>query len=651
MKTWYSIKALGSKLAEIFIYDYIGSWGVTARDFVTALAPYKGYDLDVRIISRGGEITEGFGIYNALKRHDGIVNTYNDGLAASMASIVFLAGKNRYMAENALLMVHKPLTLQDGNADDLRKTADILDKYEANLLAVYASVTGIGSEELTAMLREETFLNADEAMSKGFATGLVAEVDLPIAAAMDASVFAAIQHNLSSNNRAAIAAYINTGGVPTMPPIKDKPEGVQPAPELTNVNVAVAAERRRVSDIRAAFAPFGDTYAALANQHIDSGSSVDVANAALIVELGKSTQPAGSVHVVEDERDKFRAEMVGALELRAGVGKDDPANRFRSYTLLEMARACVSRNSATIIGRDKMAVVAAAFTTSDFPAFLTSTAKKSMLKGWDAAPETYSRWTVKGDLSDFRPMDRVAGSQFDDLDEITEGGEYKAGGIQEFKETVKLLTFGKKFPITRVAIINDDLQVFTKMPQKMGGAARRRVGDLAYAVLTSNPLMSDGVALFHANHGNVAGVAGAPSLATLNDLNTKTRLQKDPNGILTQVMTKYLLVPAALEPTATEWVINTTQPGQNNANLKNPFANTKEVISDARLDINSAVKWYAAGDPSVYDTIEISYLDGIEEPYLEGQNGWNIDGVELKVRIDAAAKALSWQALFYNPGV
>lgn len=650
MKTWYSIKAVANKSAEVFIYDYIGAWGVTAKDFVAALAPYKGYDLDVRIVSRGGEITEGFGIYNALKRHDGTVNTYNDGLAASMASIVFLAGKNRYMAENALLMVHKPLTLQDGNADDLRRTADILDKYEANLLAVYTSVTGIDSEELTAMLREETFLNAEEALAKGFATETFAETDLAIAAVMGTKVFAAIQHNLSSNNHAALAAYINTGGVPTMPPIKATPEGLQPAPELTDANAVIAAERKRVSDIRAAFAPFGDSYTALANQHIDSGSSVDVANAALVKELGRHTEPASLVLVVEEEHDKFRAEMTGALELRAGIGKDDSANRFRSYTLLEMARSCLSRNSAAVIGRDKMSVVAAAFTTSDFPALLTSTARKSMLKGWDAAPETYSRWTVKGDLSDFRPMDRVAGSQFDDLDEILEGGEYTSGGIQEFKETVKLLTFGKKFPITRAAIINDDLQVFTKMPQKMGAAARRRVGDLVYSILTSNPLMSDGVALFHANHGNVAGVAGPPSLATLNDLNTKTRLQKDPNGVLTQVMTKYLLVPAALESTATEWIINTTQPGQNNANLRNPFANTKEVISDARLDTNSPLKWYAAGDPSVYDTIEVSYLDGAEGPYLESQNGWNIDGVELKVRIDAAAKALSWQALFYNPG-
>ncbi|WP_444942720.1 head maturation protease, ClpP-related [Microbulbifer sp. ZKSA006] len=170
MTKWFEIKAqTDSAPAEVYIYDYIGYYGVEAKAFIDELNALDADEIDLRLNTPGGSVFEGNAIYNALKRHKAKITTYIDGLAASMGSIIALAGDRVIMADNAMYMIHNPWTSAYGDARELRKTADTLDKLRESMLNDYHQKTGIPEDELITMLDEETWLTASECVEKGFA--------------------------------------------------------------------------------------------------------------------------------------------------------------------------------------------------------------------------------------------------------------------------------------------------------------------------------------------------------------------------------------------------------------------------------------------------------------------------------------------------
>ncbi|MEG1202442.1 MAG: Mu-like prophage major head subunit gpT family protein, partial [Comamonas sp.] len=360
----------------------------------------------------------------------------------------------------------------------------------------------------------------------------------------------------------------------------------------------------------------------------------------------------GNVVVLQDEADKHRQAQTQALLARAGMAKQDTANPFRGYTLMELARASASR-----VGQgagDKMTVVGSAFThaTSDFPLLLADVARRSLMQGYEEAAETFQLWTRSGTLTDFRESKRVSLGAFSGLDKVAEGAEYKYGTIGEGGQKVALATYGKLFSITRQAIINDDLGAFTAIPRAMGRSAIRTVGDMVYALLTGAPLMDeDGKPLFHADHKNLLAAAGI-STDSVEAMQAAMALQETRDGHVTNIGMKYLLVPVSLRGTATvvrasEFAVGAT--AKNNT-IPNSVRDTFEVISDARLDKASKTAWYGAADQNMFDTVEVNYLDGNQTPYLEQKQGWHVDGTEFKVRIDAGVSPLDFRALAKNVG-
>jgi len=177
MAKWFDIKAYKANddnkekiysSIDLYIYDEIGGYGVQANAFVKALNEYKDADtINVRINSGGGSVIAGSVIYNALKRHKGKVITHIDGLSASMASVIAMVGDEVRMAENALLMIHNPWTQSQGEADDLRKEADLLDKIKETLLTAYKR-SNYTEEELSELMDAETWFTAKEALESGF---------------------------------------------------------------------------------------------------------------------------------------------------------------------------------------------------------------------------------------------------------------------------------------------------------------------------------------------------------------------------------------------------------------------------------------------------------------------------------------------------
>ena len=187
-RKWWDIKSMtsadGARVAEIRIYDEIGFWGTGAKDFVVQLeqAAVDDAQLIVAINSPGGDVFDGFAIYNALRRYAGRVTTRVDGVAASAASLVVMAGDTVVMPENAMLMIHNPWTVAIGTAADLRATADAMDKARDGILAAYRNKSGKSDAELTAMLDAETWLTAQEAHDAGFADEIEAPVKLAASA-------------------------------------------------------------------------------------------------------------------------------------------------------------------------------------------------------------------------------------------------------------------------------------------------------------------------------------------------------------------------------------------------------------------------------------------------------------------------------------
>jgi ATP-dependent Clp endopeptidase proteolytic subunit ClpP len=152
-------------MKEVFIYDMIGGMGVSAKSIIEQLE--DGVDVDLRINSVGGDVFEGIAIYNALKKHNGKVNVTIEGLSASMASIIMLAGDEITASANSLIMIHNPQVGVQGDSADLQNKVELLNKIKEQMLNVYTDKTGMQAEEIAVMMDKETWLTAEEALEIG----------------------------------------------------------------------------------------------------------------------------------------------------------------------------------------------------------------------------------------------------------------------------------------------------------------------------------------------------------------------------------------------------------------------------------------------------------------------------------------------------
>lgn len=694
-----AVRAAGDNRAEVFIYGDIGeSWfgeSVTAKDFVEQIGSLKGHALDVRINSYGGSVSDGLAIYNALKRHDSEVAVTIDGVAVSIASLIAMAGSTVHMADNALLMVHAPWSLAMGNAVELRVAADVLDTYARAMATSYAAKTGKSIDDMLALLSDgvDHWYTAVEAVDAGFADAVAAPDETAaaahgfqpalcglgryaaraperIAAALRMPPAAAPMSTVSPTQPVAASTGVrvmpnaNLSGTSAAPAAAaSTPASAAAAPAASSDSDIMAQIKDRNARIQAKLEPFKDRpaiQALLAQAMADPAMSEQAVADRAMELLAAAAQPIGGASAVRVEHgasdhEKFVAGVQASLMARAGLAKDDPANNYRGYSLVEIARASVERAGRSTRDMSKLEVVGAGFTsTSDFPSLLSNIANKALLLGWGEAPETFDRWTRPGVLTDFKPTKRVDLNEFSALAVVPQDGEYKQGTIGDRGETITLATYGRLFGISRQSIINDDLGAFTRIPRKMGMAARRTIGNLVYAVLTSNPAMADGVALFNAAHNNLAGAGTVISTASVDAARQAIAKQKDPAGNVAalNIPMKYLIVPVALGGAGRQVANAEYEVGAatKNNTVPNYVRGLFEVVEDARLDAASAISWYAAADGQMFDTIEVAYLDGQQTPFLEQQDGWKVDGVEFKVRIDAGVKALDHRTLYKNPG-
>lgn len=417
---------------------------------------------------------------------------------------------------------------------------------------------------------------------------------------------------------------------------------------------ATRAENTRMTEIDAICTRFAVTTEERA-ELVKPGVTLDAVRAQVLdlvaIRNAKSTPGyRPSIESGADERDKFRAAATDSILIRVGSAPEKTAAGaldLAGFSLPEVAREAL-RVSGLSMGGNKMEMIGRALTTSDFPMILAAISNKSLADGYLSAGETWPEWCGVGSVSDFKTNTVVRAGEMSDLDEIREDDEYKYGARAEAQEQYKIATFGKLFAISRQTIINDDLGALTDIPAAHGEAAARKIGDLAYATLTANSAMGDGTALFDAAHKNL-GTAGVFGSVTLAEAFKLMRSQKDIGGKRRlNIKAKFAIVPGAIEGAVQTFLASTVLGTQASPNIPNIYANAVKQIVESRLDDASATAWYLAGDKG--KTVKLFFLNGNQAPYMETKQGWSVDGVEYKVRIDAGAKAIDWKFLFKNAG-
>lgn len=639
-----------------------------------ALSGMNGKDVTVRLNSFGGHVHAGEQVRAMIAGYPGNVTIIVEGAAYSAASLILMGGGRREMTEGSTLMIHDPSSIVWGTEADMLKAAEATGTIANAAAAVYARASGKSVEECRAIMRDESWFDATAAIGAGFVHALAASPKMSGGEAarkgdpkaMFAAAQIALRARLMKSAEGRQPANMATlKGAPIMEKNEAALAAEKAAVAAKAAEDAVTAERARHKAIRDMAAPLmasGLLKDADIVAMCDDGTSVDAASAKLLSMVSSATSHRSATsQITGDVMDRTRVGMSKALYAKVGL-KDGERNEFSSMTLSEMARFSINaRNEKAQGGRLEM--IGQAFmmagighSTSDFGSILADVANKSMLKGWEEAQETYHLWTSKGIATDFKTIKRVGLTPFPTLSLIPEGAEYSYATIADFAEPVTLATYGKEFRLTRQLVINDDLGALSKVPAAMGRAARRTIGTLAYAVLSDNAAMGDGTALFHADHKNLAASGAVPGEATINAGMNAMWTQKDrsANAVALNVVPKFILAPiaqraAVLQALNSEYAPDDTSKA---GTTKQPYAynTTKGVVEpifDARM---TGTAWYLAADPNQFDGVEISYLDGNETPFMDEQIGWNSDGIEYKVRIDAVAKAMTWESLYKNPG-
>ncbi len=694
---------------ELMLYGDVGGdffeGGFTAADVRRALAGVRG-DLTVRLNSGGGLAFDGRAIYNALREHDGTIAVVVDGIAASAASIIAMAGETIALASGAMMMIHDPSALTVGTAAAHQRTARVLDSIAASAAAIYARRSHQPLETIRGLMTAETWFTAEEAVGAGFADEAL-EIEAQPAMRFDYDLYlhapehlarpdparlgaarkklaAAHERSLAQGAAGAVSAVMGaafhqeesdmdeesetvaTDVVETAPP-PAREAAREPVREAAHdpsadARAAAAGERSRIKAIMS-MCERHNVGAELRERLVAGGSSLAAAREAVLDHLATEsdrTAPRSHVRVGDDEADRFRMGAERALAAKSGL-EGGERNEFSGLTLAELARESLARANVSTRGMDRLSMVGRAFlprmssagyhTTSDFAALLENTANKSLLRGYQETEETWQRFARPGFASDFKPMKRVGLNAFPSLQQIPEHGEYHYGSIGERYGIIKVDKFGLMFGISREAIINDDLSEFTRVPEMMGRAAQRTVGDVVYALITTNPVFVDGIAMFHADHGNLADTPAAPTMVSLDTARSAMALQRDPSGnAVLNIRPSVALVPVALYGTFRALIDAEFDPSKTQRAPNIVRSMVRDVVADARLDTASTTAWYLMADPAMHDTIEVAFLDGRQEPFLEMKDGWTVDGVEYKVRHEFGAAPLDTVGMFKNAG-
>lgn len=465
-------------------------------------------------------------------------------------------------------------------------------------------------------------------------------------------------------------------------------------PPAASADQVAEANMARVNGIRAMARGYGDVdgMAALVDAAVgDTRVSADEFSRRATALVTRAQAPVGATPTVsggptqwEKERGAILVSLLGRVrpELIRGGTNDaevqglERAARAAGFASLAAFQSAHNTAQANGVGRMRLIDVVeasanrringrrwsnegdlmeAAFgsNTGDLPAIFRDFNNRTLLSYFAEAPTSWQQWCGVVSANDFRTQEFVSLSESADLNEVQPNGDLDEATPSDRSETMKLKTHGRKISITRQMVINDDLGGIQRWMQNNGYAAARKPEQLAIGILTANAALSDGKALFHADHRNLAGSGTALSASTAEAAITAMLSQKGfgENAAPLFIMPRILLVPAALWATAYRICNNPTDPtaATANSNVLNPIKGMLTPVWTPYLDATSTTGWYLIADKST-PLVVLSFLNGNQSPILTQVGNGSIRGIEYEMLYDVNAKAVQFEAGYKNAG-
>lgn len=396
----------------------------------------------------------------------------------------------------------------------------------------------------------------------------------------------------------------------------------------------------------------------------DPACSIEEARARVLTHLAQEsdakTERSHRMETVRDETETRRAAMTEAIHHRAFGGElSEAARQYRGMNLTDMARVCAEAAGANVRGLSRAEIVELALnnsrgygmhTTSDFPVILANEANRAMMQGYELAGQTFRPLVREVSAPDFKDIVKLRVGNQVDLKEVSEAGEFEIGNLNDAdSERYKLRTYGRIVNISRQVIINDDLGVFNDAAFGFGRSAANLESNLVWGLIINNQRLGDGKPLFHAGHGNIASAGAAVGIDAIDGLDQLIGAQTEPgtNNAL-NLYGKYLLVPRTLKLAAQRAIgfVSATE-----VDKLNPLAGQYEVIAEPRLTRADPKRWYLAAGPESAPTIELAYLEGQRGVYTTSREGFEVDGVQVKGRIDVGVGLMDYRWIATNPGL
>lgn len=393
---------------------------------------------------------------------------------------------------------------------------------------------------------------------------------------------------------------------------------------------------------------------------IQRGLSVNQVRTNILDEMRQRNKPLGGarVQVTKDSNDKFRSAASDAILMRSGTQVEkvsEGARDLRGLRLRDLAIECLKMDGHTDALRysDDKLYRDALTPGSNFASIMDNTVNKSMQTAYNAQVTTYQDWVSIGSNPDFKATTKYQISEAGDLKLIPENGEFEQDEMKDVGVSTKLLTYGKGFSMSRQALINDDIQVITKLPAAYVRAAGRGINKAVYEILSKNQKIYDGKNLFDGiNHNNIATTDSGISVVSVGEARRAMRSQKNLRGKETlNISPKFMIVPAALETQAEQFLNSISDPAYANPNVVNPFKSKLQLIVDPELDISSESSWYLAAGQGDCETIEVTYLNGSSLPTLESSISFDNLGMKWRIFIDYGITVIDYRGLYKNKGL
>jgi len=462
------------------------------------------------------------------------------------------------------------------------------------------------------------------------------------------------------------------GNTPAADPHDPAPDASRaaspPATTVVNADQVRAEEQERITTITGLVDRF-TLDRAVADDLVKRNVSVPDARKVILDKLAERdargtghsqiSMPAGGLDATVTRREAIAEAMLHRAQPQS-FHMTDRAREYRGMRLIDVARDCLEAAGVRTRGLTPNEIAYQATravgmqSTSDFPLILAAVAGKRLRQAYAGTPRTFQQWARGTTATDFKPMYPTQIGSFPALKAVMEGAEFSYGSIAEGRESYQLATYGRIVALTRQAIINDDLRAFDRALGTAGQRAADLESGIVYNVLLANAVLADTVALFHANHGNI-GTAAVIAETALSEAWEKMTQQKDlgdgagADKQYIDARPRYILVPPGQRSIEARKMIAATTPVK--AADVNAFTGSLQIVEEPRLfKTGGPQPWYLAADPNLVDTVEYAHLEGQTEPFIDQRAGFEVDGVEIKVRHDFAAKALDFRGVFYNAG-